>query len=177
MQLKPQDVLVSLKLAALRGAPWTYASLAEQLGMSPSEVHAATKRAVRAGLLLQDRQPNTAALLEFLTHGVRYAFPLERGPITRGMPTAHGAPPLSEVISGGDQPPVWPDPHGEARGESVAPLYRSAVHAARGDAALYRLLALVDALRGGRARERALAQRFLKDDLKHVAKEPESAPG
>jgi len=177
MQLKPQDVLVSLKLAALGGAPWTYSSLAEQLGMSASEAHAAVKRAVKAGLLLQDRQPNTAALLEFLTHGARYAFPLQRGPIARGMPTAHGAPPLSERISAGEQPPVWPDPHGEARGESVEPLYRSAVHAAREDATLYRLLALVDALRGGRARERALAQRFLKDELKRVAQEPESTPG
>jgi hypothetical protein len=56
-----------------------------------------------------------------------------------------------------DPPPVWPWPEGRARGVSFEPLYRSAPKAAERDAGLYRLLVLVDLLRGGSAREREWA--------------------
>jgi len=56
-----------------------------------------------------------------------------------------------------DPPLVWPHPEGEVRGESIEPLYPSAVDAARRDSRLYECLALVDALRIGRAREKKLA--------------------
>jgi hypothetical protein len=74
------------------------------------------------------------------------------------MPTAHAAPPLAQKFARSasrDLPPVWPDPEGSVRGLEVSPLYRSAPNAAKRDADLYRLLALVDAIRGGRARRRA----------------------
>ena len=50
MNLKPQDVLVLLKLVALGDRSWSYAWLAVQLGMSPSQLHAAVKRALAAQL-------------------------------------------------------------------------------------------------------------------------------
>lgn len=99
-----------------------------------------------------------AALLEFLVHGVRYAFFAEPGRIGRGVPTGRSAPPLVDRIQPGSDPPlVWPDPAGELRGQTVEPLYRSAPAIARKDPELYALLALVDGLRCGSARERALA--------------------
>jgi hypothetical protein len=51
------------------------------------------------------------------------------------------------------------------RGESFGPLYKSAPKAARQDAQLYELLALVDAIRAGRARERRLAAEMLEARL------------
>jgi hypothetical protein len=137
--------------------------------MSPSEVHAAVKRALTAGLALNDGEftrPNIRNLEEFLLHGVRYAFALERGGLDRGMPTAHAAAPLDEIFVGvNEPPPVWPDAGGEVRGETFAPLYRSVPVAARNDPELYQLLALVDAIRGGRAREREVAKKELKKKL------------
>jgi hypothetical protein len=61
-------------------------------------------------------------------HGVRYAYPLQRGAMTRGVPTAYAAPPLSEhiVMSAADAVPVWPDPEGQVRGEAWSPLYPKA---------------------------------------------------
>jgi hypothetical protein len=87
------------------------------------------------------------------------------------MPTAWAAPVLSGKISGSEQmPPVWPDPEGKVQGTAVQPLYRSVPHAARRNPALYDLLALVDALRIGRARERSLAEKEISHRLKiHVA--------
>ncbi len=58
-----------------------------------------------------------------------------------------------------------PDPKGEVRGESFSPLYKSAPKAAKKDPKLYELLVLVDAIRGGRARERGFAMKELKKRL------------
>ena len=166
MVLKPQDVVVVLKLAA-NGGEWSYPKLAVELAMSASEVHASVRRATAAGLLeLKTRRVNRLALLEFLVHGVKYAFPAERGGMTRGLPTAHAAPPLRDHFrSSTDSPPVWSDPDGSVRGEALVPLYPSVPRAARADAHLYEWLALVDAVRAGRARERELAVKELRSRL------------
>ena len=56
MQLKPQDFLVALKLVAWGEQPWTYARLAQELGISVSEAHACIKRGLQSGLLLPNRE-------------------------------------------------------------------------------------------------------------------------
>jgi hypothetical protein len=166
--LKPQDLLVLLWLVAHSGEAWSYAGIAAALRMSSAEVHAALKRAARAGLYSHDeRRPIRVALREFLVHGARYAFAPERLGLTRGLPTAHAAPALAARLALGadDLPLVWPDAEGEVRGEGLEPLYPSAPTAARHDPRLYNLLALLDALRVGRARERRLAQELLEKEL------------
>ena len=161
MILKPQDVLVMLKLVALGPRSWSYAWLAVQLGMSPSQLHSAVKRALAAQLAVrkgEDIVPNIRNLEEFLVHGLKYVFVPERGDLTRGMPTAHAAPPLEpHFISSSEPPPVWPEAQGSVRGIAFSPLYSLAPGAAQADPQLYELLVLVDAIRGGRARERDLA--------------------
>lgn len=154
-----------LKLSTLnRSDDWTYEQLAEDLGMSRSEVHAAVKRAQDARLMT-DRTVSNRALLEFLEHGVQYSFWASRGPVTRGVPTGVGAPPLFEMFGESAEVPVWPDPRGEKRGYALAPLYRSAPFAAARDPALYQLLALTDAVREGVPREAKLAVQELRARL------------
>src|SRR5262245_12465006 len=127
MELKPQDVLVSLKLALLPGAERpTYAGLAAALRMSASEVHAAVKRAKAAKLLNEldsKLRVDRRALLEFVVHGGKDAFPAERGSLTRGTPTSYAAPPMiDEFVQDSDPPPVWPDAEGKVRGFKFSPL-------------------------------------------------------
>lgn len=169
MVLKPQDVLVVLKLLAMGEKPWTYAWLAVQLGMSPSQLHSAVKRALKARLAVRKGDavvPNVGNLEEFLVHGLKYVFVPEQGEMTRGMPTAHAAPPVKKhLVSAGEPPPVWPFAAGEVRGLAFSPLYKLAPQAARADQALYELLVLVDAIRGGRAREREMAIADLRTRL------------
>jgi hypothetical protein len=170
MILKPQDVVILLKLVALGSEPWTYQRLAVELSLSPSEAHAGVRRAVAARLMSDTTaatgQPILPALKEFLIHGVRYAFPPERGELTRGVPTGYAAPPLNKVIvQPNEPPPVWPYAEGKVRGYKFSPLYPSVPIAASRDPKLYELLALVDALRDGRARERNLATRELESRL------------
>jgi hypothetical protein len=172
MALKPQDVYVVLKLVAAgsRRAPYSY--LALDLVMSPSEVHASVKRARASGLLhgpdLGSR-PNIAALEEFLTHGLKYVFPAERGELTRGVATSYGAAPLRALIAPTDDPiPVWPYEEGKQRGVSLAPLYKTAPMAALRDEPFYGLLVLADALRDGRVRERKIAEAELHRRLRAI---------
>jgi hypothetical protein len=168
MVAKSLDVVVLLKLL-LESKARPYAGLAKDLHISPSEVHAAVRRCIDAGLVDEaTRRPLIKPLEEYLLHGVRYAFPAKPGPVARGLPTACAAPPLAGKMSADDLPPVWPDPEGVVKGVAIEPLYRSVPAAAKADAALYQLLALVDALRMGRARERKLAGEELKARLNHA---------
>jgi hypothetical protein len=167
--LRPQDLLVLLRLSLVGEADDApgYAALAADLGLTASEAHGAVERAMAAQLATKDDAGRPRVLLEplrlFVQHGARYGFPATRGPLTRGLPTAHAAAPLNELVRASpDQPvPVWPDKDGTVRGETLHPLYPTAPIAARNNAALYELLALFDAIRAGSARERALAIKAL----------------
>lgn len=167
MALQAQDLIVALRLA-LGGEGISYAKLAADLAISSSQAHASVQRAAASGLVRAgDKSACLTALREFLLHGARYAFPAERGPIARGFPTAHSAPPLSAEIQSDGIPLVWPDAEGPIRGESFEPLHRSATHIARRPEheRLYQALALVDAIRGGRTRERRRAGQMLVEML------------
>jgi len=168
--LLSQDVVVLAKLVGYGGGRPTIAQVAGDLALSPSQVHASLKRLERSRLIdTQTGRPLLKAVEEFLIHGVKYAFPVQRGETTRGMPTAYAAPPLSDQIAdNGDLPPVWPDPDGEVRGATLEPLHKAAPRAARKDPALHELLALIDALRDGRVRERQLAEKELSARLRRL---------
>jgi len=172
LTLKPQDLVVLLKLVSLGDKPALYGKLAESLGMSSSEVHASVGRAKAARLVtVADDRPVIvrAAFKEFLLHGAKYAFPATLGSPTRGVPTAYAAPSLASRISQPNEPPpVWPEPKGEQRGISFHPLYPTAPSAAKRDPLLYELLALFDALRGGAARERQIASQLLSERLARI---------
>lgn len=214
MQLKPQDFLVALKLVAWGDQRWTYARLAQELGLSASEAHGAVRRGLQAGLLLQNwpsrgegstaraleepqgiyrvvakRVRRTAAaedgtaadnpvrphlhnLAEFALHGAKYAFPAEQLPLTVGVPTSHSAPAFAGVFAPGSTDFVWPHPNGSVRGVGVEPLHPSVPYAAMQDAKLYEMLALFDALRVGRARERGMALKRLHALIDPAAPKP-----
>ena len=138
-QLRPQDLAVALQLAYQPEE--RYERLAYVLGLSLSATHRAVQRLRQAGLLLPDgRKVNRRALLEFLCHGARYAFPAVRGPEVRGVPTAWSVPELMPQLSSSSSSAsvVWPDPHGKVRRESITPRYDGAAVTVQGDERLYR---------------------------------------
>lgn len=170
MELKPQDLLVLLKVAAHPPHHWTYAALGGALAISASEAHASVKRAVASGLAVAPARgewsPVRPNLLEFVLHGARYVWPATAGPVKRGVSTSFGAEPLASLLtSAPGEAPVWAHPEGKAKGPTLSPLYRTAPQAALADPALHRLLALLDALRIGRARERSLAAKLMETEL------------
>ena len=156
-----------LKLVVRNGQEWSYPALSYELSMSASEVHAGVKRCGAARLMdLHRKVPVKRNLLEFLIHGVKYAYPPHRGSLTRGLATSYAARPLKELIVQPDEPPpVWPDPEGQVRGYEFSPLYSSVPNACKVDPKLYELLALVDAIRDGRARERKIAVKEIRSRI------------
>jgi hypothetical protein len=166
MMLMPQDVVILIKLISTGGRVSRFSDLSKSLFLSASEVHKGVKRLQAARLLSIDEKPIRGAAEEFLIHGVKYSFPAERGAITRGVPTGFGAPPLNALVAQeGVLPPVWPDAEGSSRGYELKPVYSNAVKVAREDPWMYEMLALLDAVRDGSARERTLAENALKTKL------------
>jgi Winged helix-turn-helix DNA-binding len=167
--MQGQDIALLLKLAIAEDSRPQSKDLAESLSISPSEVSKAMRRCVEAGLLYvsgTERRVNRSALFEFLSHGLRYAFPPARGPMVRGVPTSASAEPLkSRLVGDTDPPTVWPYAEGKVRGIALAPLYQGAPKAALRDPKFYSVLALSDAVRSGRARERNLAVELLKKEI------------
>lgn len=222
MQLKPQDFLVALKLVAWGDQRWTYARLAQELGISVSEAHACIKRGLQAGLLLPNREmpqqpeadksaalgaqepvaiyritrkrvrrsalpdsdaradnavrPHSHNLAEFTLHGAKYAFPAVKLPLLIGVPTSHSAPAFAGVFAPGSTDFVWPHPNGSVRGVGVEPLHPSVTFAAMQDSKLYEMLALFDALRVGKARERGMALERLQALIDPSAPQPVKGP-
>lgn len=167
---------MALKLCTYHDARPPISIVANDLSLSPSEVHGAIGRLRASRLLhvpnLKDR-PNISALEEFMIHGLKYVFPAEHGDVTRGIPTSYAAEPLkSEIAMSNDPPPVWPWPEGDTRGVGLEPLYRKVPQAALRDSELYKLLTLVDAIRDGRARERKIAEQDLVRRLRITHGQP-----
>lgn len=167
--MKGQDIALLIKLAIHAGPPVASKTLAADLFISPSEVSKALYRCVESGLLRSfngERQVNRSALMDFLSYGLKHVFPPVRGSMARGIPTAASAEPLkSRFLEDGDPPSVWPYSEGTVRGISLAPLYQGAPRAALRDEKFYAALALCDAIRIGRTRERNLAIQLLKKQI------------
>jgi DNA-binding MarR family transcriptional regulator len=155
--LKPQDILILIKIVCLGEKSFRIIDLSFELNISPGEITMALERLRLSGLLASDkRKPNRASILEFLVHGLKYVFPAELGPIQRGVATGYSAAALTQKIVS-DSLYVWPSEEGNTKGTAVSPLYESVAFAALKDPKLHRLMALIDTIRIGRVREKVMA--------------------
>lgn len=162
--VKPQDILILLKLLLWKNRKWRHIDLVQELEISQTEISFALERCKNSRLMdYEKKQVLRQPLLEFITHGLKYVFPAQPGPICRGIPTSHSAPPLSKrIVSKPHDQYVWPHGDGKVRGQAITPIYPTAPDAALKDPQLHELLALVDALRVGRARERKIGREELE---------------
>jgi DNA-binding transcriptional ArsR family regulator len=155
------DLLVVLKLVAHEAEPTSVRHLEDELGLSKSAVANSLQRLRELDLIkdgpARERRVNKLLLRECLEHAARWIAPARVGDFELGLPTAHAAEPLKRKLTGDEDPVVIPLPHGPLRGRAVTPLHPLAPAAAARDPKLHRLLAIVDAFRIGRARDRQLA--------------------
>ncbi len=165
VKLLPIDLLVVLKLATTVRAMASVRSLEQELGLSKSAAANSLHRLRELDLVKDSpdgRRVNKLLLRDLLEHAVRWIAPARVGEFELGLPTAHAAEPLIGKLAGDEDPVVIPLPHGPVRGRAVSPLHPLAPAAAAKDPKLHRLLAVVDALRIGRARDRQLASAELR---------------
>ena len=164
--MRPHDIAILLKIAAKGKIPWMMKDLSRELEISASEISESLNRSVIAGLIAADKKRlMKMALLYFLVHGLSYVYPQRPGAMMRGLPTAHSAPPLNQIIASQDAY-IWPHSSGVVRGQAIDPLYPNLPKACINDAQLYELAALCDALRVGRAREKKIAIEELRKRIK-----------
>ncbi len=168
--LRSVDLFVLLGLLRPALIPdWSVRSLAAELELPQAAVQRSLARLGATPVYdARRRRVNRTAAEELLTRAIPYIAPAKLGVITRGLPTAWAAAPLTEQISSNELPPVWPDPAGQTRGLEVAPLHAAALAAARTDPWLYEMLALVDGVRIGDARVRGVATELLQARLSEV---------
>lgn len=160
--MRPQDVVILLKKVSAASRSITNSQMAKELGISASEVSESLERSRIARLIDSRKQRvNILALQEFMVHGLKYIFPAYPQSKVRGIATAISAPPMNQLIQSGKEVYVWQDSKGDLRGESITPLYKTVPMAVKEDTTLYKLLALTDVFRMGRAREIEIAKNEL----------------
>ena len=143
-------------------------SLGEMTGIGKTEVSDSLNRSIDVSLAKRSAaggviNVNRKALFEFIIYGLEYVFPVRAQALTRGIPTAFAAPVLKKkLFSPGAIIPVWPSADAQQMGQAVQPLYKSVPQAVAKDDTLYAALALTDAIRLGKAREKSLAAKELQ---------------
>lgn len=164
--LKPQDIFALVGLQVLLRSGHQIVTLPQLAGfirLSTSETHAAMSRLEQCQLLaataVETRRPLEVNFLEFAEHGLRYVYPPELGPLTRGVATAAA---VIEGLRTPGQTLVWPYEQGDATGPALAPLYRTVPIACLADRGLHVGMAALDSLRIGRPRERQAALAVLR---------------
>ena len=171
MQLKPQDTVLALRYWSLKQDKLdsSVRDIAESIGISASEVSKGTKRLVAARLVVErDARvfAEAGALLEWLGYGVRYAYPQESVGYGRGMATSWNCPVLKSEMVAPIPAFVWPVSGGGTDGALIKPFHGSVPVAASKDERLYQVLSLLEAIRGGKPRELAIARNILAVLLK-----------
>jgi hypothetical protein len=163
--MRPQDIVVLLKIITLAEQSWQFKDLASQLALSPAEITESLNRSYLAGLVdASKRKVNRLSLLEFIRYGLHYVFPQAPGPLVNGVPTAH-AHPYFEPYFHSEFKYVWPLPAGKVRGLSIEPLYAALPKIVEGDKELHLLLACIDIIRVGRSREIKIATDVLQKKI------------
>jgi len=155
--MRPQDIVLLLKILNVTDPHWQYRDLAASLYLSISEVSESLHRSHIAGLIDESkRKIHRQSLMEFTRYGLHYVFPQVPGTMVTGIPTAHSYPFYSKLFKS-ELNYAWPDTEGNMRGLAIQPLYKNVVKAVKQDELLYKSLASIDIIRVGRTRELKVA--------------------
>ena len=163
--MRPQDIVILLKLLCLRDKLWQYRDLASELYIPISEISGSLKRSEKAGLYNEtSRNVHRQSFMEFIQYGLKYVFPVSPGTMVTGTATAHSHPFYKNYFPS-EMQYAWPNDDGDMRGLGIEPLHPNVPKAAKMDIKLYKLLASIDILRVGRTRELKMAIDELKKEI------------
>lgn len=160
--MRPQDIVLLIKVLTEPTPTWQYRDLASSLYLSISEISESLIRSHIAGLIDETkRKVHRQSLMEFIRYGLQYVFPQVPGTMVTGIPTAHSYPYYKKLFTS-ELNYVWPDAEGNTRGLAISPLYKSVTRAAKKDEVLYKSLASIDIIRVGQTRELKIAMQELQ---------------
>ncbi|MCF8428259.1 MAG: hypothetical protein K9H61_06070 [Bacteroidia bacterium] len=160
--MRPQDIVILLKIVAKGESQWQLLNLANELKISNSEISESLNRSKTANLLdFNKKLVKRQNFMEFIEHGLKYVFPQEPGTMVRGTATAHSHPFMAAKFNSATNY-VWPDENGTIMGLAIEPYYKKQTEAVKEDGKLFKLLALTDVIRVGKTREIKTAIEELK---------------
>ncbi|MGC4103736.1 hypothetical protein [Ferruginibacter sp.] len=163
--MRPQDIVVLLKVLKIPEPNWQYRDVAIALKLSLSEISESLQRSHIAGLIDDTKKKvYRENLMEFIEHGLHYVFPVLPGTMVTGIPTAHSHPFFKKKFKAEFQY-VWDADKGDERGLAITPLYKNVAEAVLIDETLYLLLAAIDIYRVGRVRELKVAKEVLEQHI------------
>ncbi len=159
--MRPQDISVLIAVILTKQA-LTIQELADLLLISKSGIFYSLKRSAYSGLYNESqKRVKQKTLFEFIKYGLPYAFPIQTGGLTKGIPTSISALPLSKYFTN-DISYVWPSAKPTVAGMKVEPLYPSLPEAVCQNEILYEAFSLIDAVRIGNTREKQRALEILE---------------
>lgn len=163
--MRPQDIVILLKILLKQDRSWQYRDLSVELSISISEISESLNRSHLAQLVDESRtKVHRRTLMEFIQYGLPHVFPQQPGSMVTGIPTAHSYPSFKPMFVS-EMDYVWPDVNGSMRGLSITPLYKGVPVAVKYDPHLHELLAAIDMLRVGKVREKKVALDLLKSKI------------
>ncbi len=163
--MRPQDIAILIKIVSMEDQPWQLSLLSNSLSISISEISESLNRSRLSKFIdYEKKRINRQNLMEFIEHGIKYVFPQQPGSMVRGIPTAHSHPFVKKMFLS-EMNYVWPDSKGEVMGLLIEPLYPKQIHAIKDNPVFYKLMALIDIIRVGKAREIKFAIEELKKQI------------
>ena len=164
--MRPHDILIICKIIVNDRPDWKQTQLADDLFMSQSEISASLRRSDQARLLNKaEKVLYPQNIQDFLFYGFPYVFPAKLGPVQKGIKTSQSHPFFSAEFSPMLIPFVWPYLGEKDLGQTITPLHPRQAEAALKDKKLYQLLACLDVIRVGAAREKKMARENIASSI------------
>lgn len=144
--MRPEDVLVLLKIAVIESSDWTPYALSLELGYSEEHILESIARLKEAGLLQMNR-PHTQKLKKFILEELPERYPVVPGKLTRGMYTGFSAQAGYSFGVPRTSTWVWPKEDGQDWGQEIEPLSPNCCFAVLQDRKLKDVLSIIETLR------------------------------
>lgn len=164
--LRPQDVIIAL--AILRwGKDLPQKDLAERLLLSPAEIVKSLKRLEKSQLVDSNKKVDKTALINFIKHGLRIAFPAHVGSMKKGIRTSLSHLGLQKTFKEkSEYAYVWESDLGKHAGQSIVPMYPGIDQLAKKDKEFYELLSALEVIRLEGAKPSAKAVKYISNTLR-----------
>jgi hypothetical protein len=161
--MRPQDIVVLLKLISLKDNEWKNIDLAYSLKISTSEIAESLNRSMIAGLLDSSKKKSSPKIFKRVFN-IRIEICIPSPTWNNGERNCNSTFSATNKPRNyfGNEHYVWPYHLGDTRGQAIEPLYKTVPEIVRNDSSLYKLLVIVDIFRIGRARELKIAIKELE---------------
>lgn len=165
--IKPQDVVILGKLISEKVWP-SQKEIGDSLKLSQAEISHALKTLDQIGLInLTTKKINKLAVTEFITHALKFLYPIEKKGTGRGILIGPSSSTFKGKVQSDEYNYIWPDPNGDSKGIVVTPLLPELSNSVKENDILYTFLNVVEIFRGlGGVRHIQEAQKILQDILR-----------